>query len=54
MRAKETVAIIKDSSLWKILSIKERLEAVAYTMHITGDTIEEDDVSDIIGEVYAG
>ncbi len=54
MTAKETVEIIRDSSLWKVLSIKERLEATAYAMRITGNAIEDEDVSDIIGEVYAG
>ncbi len=54
MTVKETVELISDSSVWKILSIKERLEAVTYAMNITGETIEEEDVSDIIGEVYAG
>jgi len=55
MTAKETVELISDSSLWKTLSMKERLEAVAYAMKISGTTLgEEDEVNDIIGEVYEG
>lgn len=54
MTAKETIEIISDSSLWKTLSIKERLEAVAYAMRIAGSNLNEEDVNDIIGEVYAG
>ena len=54
MTAKETIGIISNSSLWKILSIKERLEALAYTMARTGSKLDDEDVSDIIGEVYAG
>lgn len=54
MTAKETVEIISDSSLWKTLSIKERLEAVAYAMKISGNKLRDEDVQDIIGEVYGG
>lgn len=54
MTAKETVQLISDSSLWKTLSMKERLEAVAYAMKISGNNLHEEDVNDIIGEVYAG
>ena len=54
MTAKDTVTLISGSSLWKTLSIKERLDAVAYAMKISGSKLEEDDICDIIGEVYAG
>ena len=54
MTTKETIGIISNSSLWKILSIKERLESLAYTMGQTGSKPDDEDVSDIIGEVYAG
>ncbi len=54
MTAKETLSIISGSSLWKILSIKERLEAIAYTMANTRSRMDDEDVSDIIGEVYEG
>ncbi|MEN8264328.1 MAG: hypothetical protein ABFR82_12785 [Nitrospirota bacterium] len=53
MTAKETIGIISNSSLWKILSRKERLEAIAYTMALTGSEPDDEDVSDLIGEVYA-
>jgi hypothetical protein len=54
MTAKETIEIISDSSLWKTLSISERLEAIAYAIKIAGITLDSEDVSDIIGEVYKG
>jgi len=54
MTAKETIEIISNSSLWKTLSKKERVEAAAYAIKNTGLTIEDEDVCDLIGEVYAG
>ena len=54
MTARETIGIIRNSSLWKVLSIKERLEAIAYTMASTESKMDDEDVSDIIGEVYEG
>jgi hypothetical protein len=54
MTAKDTVALICETTLWKTLSIKERLEAVAYAMKISGNQLEEEDIDDIIGEVYGG
>ena len=54
MTAKETIDIISDSSLWKTLSIRERIDAASYAMKVAGITIEDDDISDLIGEVYAG
>lgn len=54
MSAEETVEIISHSSLWKTLSIKERAEAAAYAIKIAGGRLADDDVNDLIGEVYAG
>ena len=54
MTAKETIEIISNSSLWKTLSIKERIEAATYAIEVAGITLGDDDVSDLIGEVYAG
>jgi len=54
MNAKETIEIISSSSLWKTLSKKERLEAAAYAIKNSGLAIEDEDVCDLIGEVYAG
>ncbi len=54
MNAKETIGIINNFSLWKIISMKERLEAIACTMARTRSEPDDEDVSDIIGEVYAG
>ncbi len=56
MTAKETKDIVRDSSLWKKRSIQEKVEAFAYAMEVAGcksDPID-DDVIDLIGEVYAG
>ena len=54
MTAKDTIDIISDSSLWKTLSIRERIDAASYAMKVAGITIEDEDISDLIGEVYAG
>ena len=54
MTAKETIDIISNSSLWETLSIRERIEAVTYAMKIAGSSLDDEDISDIIGEVYAG
>jgi hypothetical protein len=54
MTAKETIEIISNSSLWKTLSKKERVEAAAYAIKNNGLTLEDEDVCDLIGEVYAG
>lgn len=54
MNARETIEIISNSSLWKTLSKKERVEAAAYAIKNSGLTLEDDDVCDLIGEVYAG
>jgi hypothetical protein len=54
MTARDTVALISETSLWKTLSMKERLEAVAYAMKISGNKLEEHEIDDIIGEVYGG
>lgn len=54
MTVRETLDIISDSSLWETLSIGERIDAVAYAMKITGSNCDNEDISDLIGEVYAG
>lgn len=54
MTAKETIEIISNSYLWKTLSKKERIEEAAYAIKNTGLILEDEDVCDLIGEVYAG
>ena len=54
MTARETIEIISYSSLWKTLSKKERAEAAAYAIKSTGIKLEDEDVFELIGEVYAG
>ncbi len=54
MTAKDTIEIISNSSLWDTLSAKERLDAIAYALDVVGIKLDNEDVSDIIGEVYAG
>jgi isopentenyl phosphate kinase len=53
MTAKEIIEIISNSSLWKTLSLKERAEAATYAMKISGINHENEDVSELIGEVYS-
>ncbi|MBI5639452.1 MAG: hypothetical protein HZA17_03405 [Nitrospirae bacterium] len=59
MTARETVDIIRESSLWKTLTIKEKVEALAYAMVSVEDRLntpgEENaaDVSDLIGEIFS-
>jgi hypothetical protein len=54
MTAKATVEIIKESSLWDLLSIEERIEAIKYAIKAANADIEKGDVCDLSGEVYAG
>lgn len=55
MKKEDTTDASSDSSKCKALSIKERVEAANYAMEVTGTNPEDDeDVSDIIGEVYGG
>jgi hypothetical protein len=54
LKTDETKNVIIDSSKCKPLSIKERVEAADYAMKITGANSEDEDVSDVIGEVYGG
>lgn len=54
MTAKETVEIISKSSLWNTLSKKERAEAAAYAIKNSGISLEDEEVCDLIGEVYGG
>jgi hypothetical protein len=54
MTAKATVEIIKESSLWDTLSIKERIEAIEYAIGAADADIEKGNVCDLIVEVYAG
>ena len=42
-----------DSEL-EVISIKERVEAANYAIKVKGADIEEEDVIDVIGEVYGG
>lgn len=54
MKTEETANASSDSSKCKTLSIKERVEAANYAMKVTGANPEDEDVSDVIGEVYGG
>ncbi len=58
MTMREAVEIIRESPLWECLTIGEKLDALLYAV----DTVEglrtmrneQLDVSDIIGEIFAG
>ena len=54
METEETRKTISDPSKCKALSIKERVDAANYAMKVTGTNPEDEDVSDVIGEVYGG
>ena len=54
MKTDETKKINIESSKCKPLSIKERVEAADYALEIKGTNSEDEDVSDVIGEVYGG
>ncbi len=54
MKLEERINVGSDSSMWEVLSIKERVAAANYALKVTGICPEDEDVSDIIGEVYAG
>ena len=54
MKAEKAKDKGNDPSELEVLSIKERVEAANYAIEATGKTSEDEDVSDIIGEVYGG
>lgn len=54
MTAKETIEIIRRSSLWKTLSVREKVEAISYAIDTSGCPVDPErdesaDISDIIG-----
>jgi hypothetical protein len=54
LKTDETKKTNIESSTCKPLSIKERVAAADYAMEIKGTNSEDEDVSDVIGEVYGG
>lgn len=54
MKTEKIVNTGNDSSKCKALSIQERVEAANYAMKVKGTKLENEDVSDVIGEVYGG
>ena len=54
MKKEETTKASSDPSKCKELSIKERVEAANYAIKVKGENTEDEDVSDVIGEVYGG
>ncbi len=54
LKTDETKNVKTDSSQCRPLSIKERVEAADYAMEIKGTNSADEDVSDVIGEVYGG
>jgi|GEM_PF-3468553 hypothetical protein len=54
MTAKETIDIIRESSLWESLTLREKTEAIAYAIEAVGCAMNssvENDVSDILKEI---
>lgn len=54
LKTEEAVNMGSDSPKCKKLSIKERVEAANYAMKVTGGSTEDEDVIDVVGEVYGG
>ena len=54
METEETKNAESDSSKYKALSIKERVKAADYAMEVSGAKPEDEDINDVIGEVYGG
>ncbi|GBE04180.1 MAG TPA: hypothetical protein ENH45_06410 [Nitrospirae bacterium] len=54
MNVEEVIGMNSGFPKCKALSIKERVEAANYAMEISGTNLEDEDISDIIGEVYSG
>lgn len=58
MTRKETIDIIRQSSLWETLSVQEKVEAISYALESIDCKLDKcgdsKDVSDIIGEIYSG
>ena len=54
MKTEDTMNMGSDFSKFMTLSIKERMEAANYAREVTGINTEDENVSDVIGEVYGG
>ena len=58
MTTRETVEIIRESPLWRQLSIGEKMDALLYAVEtvdgMKASRYEQIDVSDIIGEIFSG
>ena len=54
MKTEDTINMSSDSFKCMTLSIKERVEAANYAREVTGINTEDEDISDVIGEVYGG
>lgn len=54
MKAEERKDLGSDSSELVVISMKERVEAANYAIKVAGTIPEDEDVSDVIGEVYGG
>jgi len=49
---KEIIEILKESNLWETLAPKEKQEAVAHALRITQTATQEENIKNIVGEVY--
>ncbi len=52
MTVREVIEILKESSLWGTLAPNEKQEAVAHALRITKTSTQEENIKDIVGEVY--
>ena len=52
MTVKEIIEILKESNLWGALAPKDKQEAVAHALRITHTATQEENIKNIVGEVY--
>ncbi|MBC8414469.1 hypothetical protein H8E50_12495 [bacterium] len=50
MSGKDTVNIIKGSTLWDILSHSEKFEAAAYALKTAGINVADEDIKTLLSE----
>lgn len=59
MTDREIIDIIRESALWKTLSQREKVEAIAYALETAGRRLyfseeEASYLSEVVGETYSG
>lgn len=52
MTMKEVIEIVRESPLFELLSFKEKCEAITHALEAAGAEDLQEDVRDVVGEVY--